>query len=162
MKKTNTFFKNASGIFIFFLLLTGISSCSKNGDNDNNDGAKGKSIRITISVSPVEDQGDFVGFALAGAGSDINENSIWKVNGTIQNSQKAISLGKNDFNKGVGTYVIESAVPITNATSSIDLINHGADMNYSFKIEINGKVTVEETNKKLSGDNTSFTKHYTL
>ncbi len=151
-------------VIVLFLVFgcASISSCKNDDDEESvTTPADGKNTyKFTISINSSIDSSDYLSFVIVGGGLDGNQKTFWKVNGVTQDNQQAVSLGDNDFSNGTTTYVIESVTPFELATAGIQLINFDADLKYSFKVEVNGEVTVNEDNKTLTGDGSDFTKDY--
>lgn len=168
MKKNRFNFKRWKIISLFSIVLAAVvfsTGCSKDHDNtspDDGTGDKGKNIKITVSVNSAIDQSDYISFVSAGGVAVQGETTLWKVNGDTQNSQQAISLGRNDFSGSTKTYVIESIKKLDACSIGVQFINFGQDLKFSIKIEVDGKVSVDEANKTLTGDGSDFTKQYTF
>jgi|GEM_PF-292059 len=151
--------------FCSFLMATAIFStgCSKDDDDnspDDGNGSSGKNIKITVTVSSAVDQADYISLVSSGGTLTSDDKTVWKTNGAIQNSQQAISLGRNDFTGSTKTYVIESIKQLDACSIGVQFINFDQDLKFSLKIEVNGKVSVDESNKTLTGEGSDFTKQY--
>ena len=150
--------------FCSLLMATAVFStgCGKDDDNtpENGNGGTGKNIKITVTVSSAVDQSDYISLVSSGGTLTPGDNTIWKTNGVTQNSQQAISLARNDFTGSTKTYVIESTKKLDACSIGVQFINFGQDLNFSMKIEVDGKVSVDESNKTLTGEGSDFTKQY--
>ncbi|MFZ4861225.1 hypothetical protein ACL9RF_03490 [Sphingobacterium sp. Mn56C] len=133
--------------------------CSKSDDN-NGPNLEKNLYKITVALSDVDVSRDFVSIAVAG-GTATGKTDVWKVNGTPRAGESAIGLNKNDFGAGTKTYVIESTEPIAAFSGSVQIINYGAGLPISLKIEKGDKVVVNE-NITLTGDGSDFTKSYSF
>ncbi|WP_300669222.1 hypothetical protein [Soonwooa sp.] len=151
--KRRTIALSASFAIVSMLVL----SCRSSDDGGST--TNGSNYKITVTLNNVSAE-DFVSVVTVGAGkSDVYTN--WKVNGKVRSGESTISLGKNDFTGSTKTYVIETSEPITTMTAGAQIINYGADLPMSYKIEKNGKTVVDE-NLTLKGDGTDFSKNYSF
>jgi hypothetical protein len=135
------------------------TSCSK--DNDNSEVVpKGSNYKITVTLSNVNQDRDYVSVVVAG-GTSAGKNDVWKVNGVVKTGESAIGLSKTDFIGGTKTYVIETTQPIQAFSGGVQIINYGEDLPVNYKIEVDGTVKVNE-NPTLSGDGANLTKQYSF
>ena len=118
---------------------------------------EGKKARFTVTVEGAEAQNSYVSIVFAG--STLNSNSIWKVNGEARPNEDAIGFDRNDF-IDTKTYVIESTESLSAIKVGIQCINYGDQLKVSYKAEIDGKV-VKEENKTLTGDGADYSVDYT-
>lgn len=158
MKKVNAkiIFLGILSVMTFGTLAT---SCSKD-DNNTEPVTKGSNYKITVTLSNVNQDKDFVSIAVAG-GNFAGKTDVWKVNGVVKTGESAIGLSKTDFAGATKTYVIESTEPIRGFAGGVQIINYGEDLPVNYKIEIDGKVKVTET-PTLSGDGANLTKQYSF
>ncbi|MEJ5053516.1 hypothetical protein [Sphingobacterium sp. MYb382] len=151
---------------IFFTVVAAMTlgiftvGCSKSDDKNEEITPDKNNYKITVSLTDVDPARDFVSVAIAG-GTGTGKTDVWKVDGVVKTGESAISLNKNNFGPGKKTYVIESTEPIMAFSGGIQIINAGAPLPISLKIEKGGKVVVDE-NVTLSGDGTDFTKRYSF
>ena len=132
-----------------------LTSCKRDDEPAAN--GDGNTYKITVNIPNAESQ-DFISVAAA-ASTTSGDTNVWKLNGVAQNGQSGIGLGDNDFLGATKTYVLETTKPVATLSNAVQFINSGAPLTYSYKIEKNGKVEVNES-KTLTGDGADFTKQY--
>ncbi|MDR2223704.1 MAG: hypothetical protein LBE34_13380 [Flavobacteriaceae bacterium] len=136
------------------------TGCSKSDDSNPGDFSLEKNnYKITVSLTNVEEN-DFISLTFAG-GTAMGKTDVWKVNGKVRTGESAVSLAKNDFGAGTTTYVIETTEPIHAFANGVQIINFGANLPISYKIEKAGKVIVNEE-VTLTGDGKDFSKQYSF
>lgn len=151
---------------IFFTVVAAMTlgiltvGCSKSDDKNEEITLDKNNYKITVSLTDVDPSRDFVSVAIAG-GTGGGKTDVWKVDGVVKTGESAISLNKNNFGAGTKTYVIESTEPLLAFSGGIQIINYGAPLPVSIKIEKGGKVVVDEK-VTLSGDGADFTKQYSF
>jgi len=142
------------------LLALGTLATSCSDDDKVEDGDNGSNYKITVTLNDVNPDEDFVSVAVSG-GTLAGKTDVWKVNGVAKTGESAIGLDKNDFVGSTKTYVIETTQPIRAFAGGVQIINYGANMPLSFKIEKANEVVVNES-LTLSGDGADFTKQYSF
>lgn len=163
MKKRNarsTFQKTA--IVLFAMLLGAFTSCSSDDNGGGSaPGGEGKQVKLTITVNGVVPD-DYLSFVAVGSAlSNPSESTIWKVNGTTQSNESAVSFGKNDFTGSTKTYVVESVAPLRMAHVGMQFLATGTrSYTFSYKAEINGQVVKEENNVAVTAT-ADYTHDYT-
>ena len=131
-------------------------SCSES-DNDTSSGYK-----ITITLNDVNATDDFVSVTVVGNNQSGNVTlPLWRLNGSDQTNSLTVSLDKNDFTGNTKTYVIETIKPIQIFSAGFQIINYGAPLTGTLKIENNESIMVNET-INLVGDNIDFTENYSV
>lgn len=125
-------------------------SCRNDDDAPNTPPEmKGNNYKITVTIPNVEATNnnaldDYVSIIASGGTLNSMESDIWKINGVLQNGQKAVSLDEDDFEGSIKTYVIESAKPLLSLAASYQIMNNNSPISISYKIEKNGTVVVNE------------------
>ncbi|WP_345949181.1 hypothetical protein ABDD95_20255 [Mucilaginibacter sp. PAMB04274] len=159
MKKT--VFKNLITAIACFMLLAGFSSCSKK-DNDESSPSSpdGRTAKFTVTVTNAPESA-YISFVMVGLTNNTTDATVWKVNGVVQNNEKTVSLGKNNFSGNTKTYVIESIKPLSNISVGVQCLSPGtASYNISYKAEINGVVKADNKDVTVTA-NSDFTHDYT-
>jgi predicted transcriptional regulator with HTH domain len=146
--------------FFGIALLAGISSCSKKNDGPTTPTSKGKTAKFTVTVKGAPSSA-YISFVMAGVASDPSNTTVWKVNGTTQSNEQAVSLGANKFTSTTQTYVIESVTPLQAISVGVQCLSP-ANVAYtiSYKAEINGEVKADNQNVSVTKD-ADFTHDYT-
>jgi len=156
MKKS--IFKGITSALMGIVLMAGLSACSKSHD-DAAPANNGKTAKFTVSVNGASSSA-YVSFVMVGIGTDINNSTVWKVNGVTQNNEKTVSLGLNNFTGSTQTYVIESVTPLQAISVGVQCLSTAnAPYTISYKAEINGKVTTDNQNVTVT-NNADFTHDY--
>lgn len=154
-----TFGKWLPAIAIVALCSTSFNSCSSDDNNDEVDNKDNNTYKVTVTINNVETR-DYISVTTVGGTSNAKMD-VWKVNGVARTGESAIGLGKQEFMGATKTYVVETTEPIRLLTAGVEIINYGADLPFSYKIEKNNKVVIDE-NVTLKGDNSSFSKNYSF
>lgn len=129
---------------------------------NNDEAIKNSKIKITIDLNDVNATDDFVSITVVGNNQSGNVTlPLWRLNGSDQPNSLTVSLDKNDFTGNTRTYVIETIKPIQIFSAGFQIINYGAPLTGTLKIENNGSIMVNET-INLVGDNTDFTENYSV
>ncbi|MFD2034038.1 hypothetical protein ACFSKL_04505 [Belliella marina] len=154
-------FKHA--VFIFILVtLTMFTGCSKDDDKPRRN-----TYKVTVVLSGVEDwdgstthQGDYISVVVSGSNYDNTAGTtLWRVNGQTMTGEIAVGVDRADFMEN-NTIVIESINPLDVMSASIQFLNYNATLTYQVKIEVNGKLDIDESGTLADGQD--FTKHYSF
>lgn len=158
--KKNVLSNKAAKVLGIFLFSAAAVSCGSDDSPIDGGNLNNKSFKYTITVDGPVDASDYVSFVVSGGVSGMDK-TIWKVNGETMPNEQAIGFNDNDFSAGTSTYVIESITPLAACAFGVQLINYDAPLKYSYKVEVNGEVKVNETGT-LVGDAKDFTKNYSF
>lgn len=138
MKKSIS--KKLFAAIAFVVFVSGLTSCGKK-DSDNTTPTSGnRTAKFTVTVTGAPESA-YVSFVMVGLTNNPSEATVWKVNGTVQNNQSTVSLGKNNFSGNTKTYVIESVKALSNISVGIQCLSPGNEpYKVSYKAEINGEL----------------------
>lgn len=150
--------KGINSLLLGMALMACLSACSKSHDNTP-PVTNGKTAKFTVSVTGAPSSA-YVSFALVGVGTDINNSTVWKLNGVTQANQSTVSLGLNNFTGNTQTYVIESVAPLQTISVGVQCLSPAnATYTISYKAEINGQVKNDVQNVTVT-QNADFTHDY--
>ncbi|MCC8407825.1 hypothetical protein LJ707_02720 [Mucilaginibacter sp. UR6-1] len=142
------------------ILFAGLSSCGKKDSDESTPASGDRTAKFTVTVTGAPESA-YVSFVMVGLTNNPSESTVWKVNGTVQNNESAVSLGENNFSGNTKTYVIESIKPLSNISVGIQCLSPGnAAYKVSYKAEIDGKVK-EDIKDFTVTQNADFTHDYT-
>lgn len=143
------------------LALTVLFSCKKKSD-DPTGGTEGKKAKITISLSSEFKKAESDKFDVTVVGANATGTTIdWLVDGVTKKGS-AITVGTDDFNGGK-TIVIESASSFYAGNLSFGGFEFGATpFTVNYKIEVNGKIIDQGTERIVKDRDPLFIKQYQL
>ncbi|QXV63838.1 hypothetical protein INP83_12050 [Mucilaginibacter sp. 21P] len=157
---TKTVLKNLLVAVTLFGFISALTSCGKKDANENQPSNGGRTAKFTVTVTGAPESA-YLSFVMVGLTNNPSDATVWKVNGTVQNNQSTVSLGKNNFSGNTSTYVIESVKPLTNISAGIQCLSPGNETyKVSYKAEIDGEVK-EDINGFTVTKSADLTKDYT-
>ncbi|RQO76495.1 hypothetical protein DBR40_11350 [Pedobacter sp. KBW01] len=142
------------------IAVTLLFSCKKKSDDPAANGGKKAKITITLSGDFKKAEGDYFDVDVAGGRTDASSID-WLVNGVTKKGT-VITVGTDDFNGGK-TIVLESASNFFAGSVQFGGFEFGATpFTVDYKIEVDGKVIDQGTERIVKDRSPIYTKSYQL